>query len=64
MEFMQIPTSTSHIINKKYNAYKNTISQNDISEVQTNKLDTIIKNEKVLDIYFYAEHFFVFYYCI
>ena len=50
MEFMQIPTSTSHIINRKYNAYKNTISQNDISEVQTNKLDTIIKNEKVLGI--------------
>lgn len=50
MEFMQIPTSTSHIINKKYNAYKNTISQNYISEVQTNKLDTIIKDEKVLGI--------------
>lgn len=47
MEFMQIPTSTSHIINKKYNAYKNTISQNDISEVQTNKLDTLIKEKKV-----------------
>ena len=47
MEFMQIPTSTSHIIDKKYNAYKNTITQNDISKVQTNKLDTIIKEEKV-----------------
>jgi len=47
MEFMQIPTSTSHIIDKKYNAYKNTISQNDISQVQTNKLDTIINKEKV-----------------
>lgn len=46
MEFMQIPTSTSHIIDKKYNAYKNTISQNDISQVQTNKLDTIINKEK------------------
>lgn len=47
MEFMQIPTSTSHIINKKYNAYKNTISQNNISKVKTNKLDTIITKEKV-----------------
>lgn len=47
MEFMQIPTSTSHIINKKYNAYKNTIDENKISKIKTNKLDTIIKKEKV-----------------
>ena len=47
MEFMQIPTSTSHIINKKYNAYKNTIDKNNILKVQTAKLDTIIKKEKV-----------------
>lgn len=50
MNFMQIPTSTSHIINKKYNAYKNTIDKNDISKVQTKKLDTIVKNEKVTGI--------------
>lgn len=47
MEFMQIPTSTSHIINKKYNAYKNTINENKISKIKTNKLDAIIKKEKV-----------------
>ena len=47
MEFMQIPSSTSHIINKKYNAYKNTVSQNDISIIETNKLDNIVGNNTV-----------------
>lgn len=47
MEFMQIPTSTSHIINKKYNAYKNSIDTNNIEIVKTNKLDTIIQNKEV-----------------
>jgi len=50
MEFMQIPSSTSHIIDKKYNAYKNTVDRNDIDIVETNKLDTIITNEKVTGI--------------
>ena len=47
MEFMQIPSSTSHIIDKKYNAYKNSVDKNDIEIINTNKLDTIIKEEKV-----------------
>ena len=47
MEFMQIPSSTSHIIDKKYNAYKDSIDKNDINIIQTTKLDSIIKNEKV-----------------
>ena len=50
MEFMQIPSSTSHIIDKKYNAYKNTVDKNDIATIKTNKLDTIIKEEKVVGI--------------
>ena len=50
MEFMQIPSSTSHIIDKKYNAYKNTVDKNDIATIKTNKLDTIIKEEKVTGI--------------
>ena len=49
-EFMQIPSSTSHIIDKKYNAYKNTVDKNDIATIKTNKLDTIIKEEKVAGI--------------
>ncbi len=47
MEFMQVPSSTSHIIDKKYNAYNNTVLKNDIDIVKTAKLDTIIKEEKV-----------------
>lgn len=47
MEFMQIPSSTSHIIDKKYNAYKNSVDKSDIEIINTNKLDTIIKEEKV-----------------
>ena len=47
MKFMQIPSSTSHIINKKYNAYKDSIDKNNIDIIQTTKLDSIIKNEKV-----------------
>ena len=45
MEFMQIPSSTSHIIDEKYNAYKNTIDKKYIDTIQTNKLDTLIKDE-------------------
>jgi hypothetical protein len=47
MEFMQVPSSTSHIIDKKYNAYKDSIDRNNIDYITTNKLDTIIHNEKV-----------------
>jgi hypothetical protein len=47
MEFMQVPSSTSHIIDKKYNAYKDSIDKNNIDYITTNKLDTIIHNEKV-----------------
>ena len=47
MEFMQIPSSTSHIIDKKYNAYKNSIDKKFIYTIQTNKLDTIIKDKSV-----------------
>jgi hypothetical protein len=47
MEFMQVPSSTSHIIDKKYNAYKNTIDKKYIDTIQTNKLDSIIRNEKI-----------------
>lgn len=50
MEFMQIPSSTSHIIDKKYNAYKNSVDKNDIATIKTNKLDTVIKEEKVAGI--------------
>ena len=47
MEFMQIPSSTSHIIDKKYNAYKNTVAENNISIVETNKLDNIVTDNIV-----------------
>jgi hypothetical protein len=47
MEFMQVPSSTSHIIDKKYNAYKNSIDKKYIDNIKTNKLDTIIKDEKI-----------------
>lgn len=50
MEFMQIPSSTSHIIDRKYNAYKNSIEKNYISPIRTNKLDSIIKDEVVTGI--------------
>lgn len=50
MEFMQIPSSTSHIIDEKYNAYKNTVDKNNISIIETNKLDTIVTDEKVYGI--------------
>lgn len=47
MDFMQVPSSTSHIIDKKYNAYKDSIDKKDIDSIQTRRLDSIIKNEKV-----------------
>lgn len=47
MEFMQIPSSTSHIIDKKYNAYKDSIDKKYIDIVNTARLDSIIKDEKV-----------------
>ena len=50
MEFIQIPSSTSHIIDKKYNAYKNIVDRSNIDIIKTNKLDTIITDEKVTGI--------------
>ena len=50
MEFVQIPSSTSHIINKKYNAYKNSIDENNVATINTYKLDTLITDEKVMGI--------------
>lgn len=50
MEFMQLPSSTSHIINKKYNAYKNSIEKNYVSKIKTNKLDSLITKERVVGI--------------
>ena len=50
MEFMQIPSSTSHIIDKKYNAYKNIVDRSNIDIIKTNKLDTLITDEKVTGI--------------
>ena len=47
MKFMQVPSSTSHIIDKKYNAYKDSINKKYIDIVKTNRLDSIIKDEKV-----------------
>ena len=47
MEFMQVPSSTSHIIDKKYNAYKNLIDKKYIDTVKTARLDSIIKDEEV-----------------
>lgn len=47
MEFMQIPSSTSHIIDKKYNAYKDSIDKKYVDIVKTARLDSIIKDEKV-----------------
>jgi hypothetical protein len=47
MKFMQVPSSTSHIIDKKYNAYKDSIDKKYIDIVKTNRLDSIIKDEKV-----------------
>jgi hypothetical protein len=47
MEFMHIPSSTSHIIDEKYNAYKNTIDKKFIDTIQTNRLDTLIKHEVI-----------------
>lgn len=45
MKFVLMPTATSHILNSKYSAYKSTT--NEINDVRTYKLDSIIKNEKV-----------------
>ena len=45
MKFVSMPTATSHILDSKYSAYKN--NSNEINNVSTYKLDSIIKNEKV-----------------
>lgn len=45
MKFVLMPTATSHILDSKYSSY-NSIS-NEINDVSTYKLDSIIKNEIV-----------------
>ena len=49
MEFMMLEFSTSHIVDKKYNAYKDDNNSN-IDIVHTDTLDSVIKNEKVTGI--------------
>ena len=49
MEFMSLAFSTSHIVDKKYNAYKDNYNNN-IVKVNTDTLDAIIKDEKVTGI--------------
>ena len=49
MEFMNLAFSTSHIVDKKYNAYKDNYNNN-IVKVNTDTLDAIIKDEKVTGI--------------
>ena len=49
MEFMSLAFSTSHIADKKYNAYKDNYNNN-IVKVNTDTLDAIIKDEKVTGI--------------
>ena len=49
MEFMMLEFSTSHIVDKKYNAYKDD-NNNSIDIVHTNTLDSVIKDEKVMGI--------------
>lgn len=49
MEFMMLEFSTSHIVDKKYNAYKDD-NNNSIDVVNTDTLDSVIKDEKVTGI--------------
>lgn len=49
MEFVRLPFSTSHIVNKKYNAYNDTM-ESYIDIVDTKTLDSIVWNEKVTGI--------------
>ena len=49
MEFMKLEFSTSHIVDKKYNAYKDDNNSN-IDIVNTNTLDNVIGEEKVTGI--------------
>lgn len=49
MEFQQIDSSTSHLVDKKYNAYKNTLDKN-VELVETNTIDNILDNIKVTGI--------------
>lgn len=46
MEFQQTKTSTSHLVDSKYNAYKNML-ENTVDLVDTDTLDNIAKNDKV-----------------
>lgn len=45
MKFVLMPTATSHILDSKYSSYNNI--SNEIDDVSTYKLDSIIKNEIV-----------------
>ena len=49
MEFLRLDFSTSHILDKKYNAYKD-YNNNDIDMIHTDTLDSIIKDEVVTGI--------------
>lgn len=49
MAFQQIASSTSHLVDKKYNAYRDKLDNN-VEYVKTNKLDNVINNEKVFGI--------------
>ena len=49
MEFMKLEFSTSHIVDNKYNAYKDDNNSN-IDIVNTNTLDNVIGDEKVTGI--------------
>jgi len=46
LEFQQIPSSTSHLTDKKYNAYNDTLECN-LELVKTNTLDNILKDINV-----------------
>lgn len=49
MEFQQIASSTSHLVNKKYNAYNNSLDNN-VELVETNTLDNLLKSTLVTGI--------------
>lgn len=45
MDFTSMPTSTSHILDKRYSAYK--VQSDDVYKIKTYRLDDIIKDEEV-----------------
>lgn len=49
MEFQQIASSTSHLVDKKYNAYNDTLDCN-VELVEINTLDNVIRDEVVTGI--------------